>query len=101
MLDDFIDVREEWREALREAHTVIAQSNETALTEGDEAYRSQLKRLIAENVMIGKGIVPRSFVFQGSCRRCGVVPLDTAVDGEILGCPWCASGARPTVYVYG
>lgn len=103
MTDDpgeYVDVQDAWRQALKEAHTVIAQSDECRELERDPERKQKLIRLVAENVMIGRGIVPRTFVYKGSCRRCGEVPLETPVEEEVLGCPWCAMGSRPTVYTY-
>lgn len=97
---DYVDVQEAWRLALKEAHTVIAQSGEAKALERDPEQKQKLIRLVAENVMIEQGIVPRSFVYSGRCRRCGDVPLDSPVVGEVLGCPWCASGSRPTIYIF-
>lgn len=94
------DVRARWKEALREAHTVLAESREPEWVDGDPETRQHLVRLVAENRMVAQGYVPSSWRYSGQCRRCGIVPLEEPVSEPLVGCPWCAVGAKPRVFTY-
>lgn len=100
MSDDIEDVSLVWKQALRDAHTILTECKEPEWVEGTAETRKHLVRLFAENQMVAQGYVPSSWRHSGNCEKCGVVPLDTPADGVLVGCPWCASKSKPKVFTF-
>ena len=100
MESDFEDVKQAWIVAQREAYTTLCRSGDPLWAAADDGTRKQLVRLIAENSMVAAGYVPRTWKHRGQCKNCGEVPLEGPVDRELVGCPWCASHSKPTVYTF-
>ena len=55
---------------------------DTFTKEGQEGYR----RSLTTSNLVRAGIVPSSYKYVVTCRKCGPVYTDIAID---TGCPWC------------
>lgn len=95
-----VDTKELWKLAIKEAYTMLCRSKDPLWAEADDGTRKALVRLIAENSMISQGYVPTTWRFKGRCKTCGEVPLEAPVAEELVGCPWCASQSKPSVFTF-
>lgn len=98
--EEWMDSQVLFKAAMRDAYTELTKSKDPLWIEADEPTKKHLVRMVAENKMVALGYVPSSWRFIGNCRRCGEVPLETKTEVELVACPWCAVGAKPSVYSY-
>ena len=98
--EEWVDAQVLFKAAMRDSVTELTRSKDALFLEADEATKKHLIRMVAENKMVAMGYVPTSWRFIGRCKRCGDVPLETHTIGELVACPWCAVGSKPSVYCF-
>ena len=54
----------------------------------DFAHREATRRILKA------GRMPDTFTSIANCRKCGEVPVDESLSGEISECPWCINGQQ-------
>jgi hypothetical protein len=97
---DFDDAQVLFKAALTDSFNMLTASKDPLWLEADAKTRKHLARMVAENRMVALGYVPSSWKYTGTCQKCGPVPLEEPTDQELVGCPWCASGSKPSVYCF-
>ena len=84
--------RKLWREHYDELEKQAGDSWELISTDPDLlmdfAHREATRRILKD------GRMPDTFTSIAHCRKCGEVPVDESLSGEISECPWCINGQQ-------
>lgn len=73
-------------------------SNGSPISGKSEKFPPEAEAALATAEMVAAGIVPDHYTTATICRRCGPVPIFPGCPPDVLGCPWCWAGSKPTVY---
>lgn len=94
-------VLQDWAECLEAAEEFFfthATASELAEWTNNEEWKIEMRRGIAENMMVARACVPPNWKRIVRCKSCGFVPVESSHSDIVQGCPWCHMEASKKQY---